>query len=597
MELILTELAAETFQIVFTLSIVTLLIVFLTLDRFKMSLLFISAVILLIVGRVLSIDEFLQGFSNNAIITIFLLIIITSAINQHFNLFRLLDRFFKKIKTARSFILKMGGLVALLSSLINNTTVVATMMPYVYSWGNRNNISPSKLLIPLSYMAIVGGMITLIGTSTNLLLNGLLIANGQEALVFSDFFFPGILVSLAVIFFLFLFGPALLKNKANPIKGFKENTREYLVEIKVLSESPIIDLTVEQAGLRNLEGVFLTEILRDSKRIVAVGPKEIIEKGDILLFAGETSKILELLEEGSGLELSQLEDTDVNTDIVEAVIAQNSALDRKTLKEAGFREKYNAAVVGVHRKGVKLRGKIGSIPLHTGDLVLISGGTEFKEKNNRLQDLIVISTVFSGQQISSKKRKIFLGSLLAILTVILCGFVNLLEGLLILMFVQTQLGMLDYEKIKKNVSLELLIVLTSSLAIGSALINSGSSEFLTQIIFDKVSLGSPVLLFITLFAITFTLTSFITNVAALSIVFPIVLSLTEISDIPVEPLFLTIAFAASCSFLTPFAYQTNLMVAEAGNYKLKDFFKIGLPLSFVYAGVFLGYIFLRYNII
>jgi di/tricarboxylate transporter len=560
-----------------------------------MSILFLLAVVLLLVGKIIPVDVFLGGFSNQAILTIFLLIIITSSINQHFNLFKLLDRIFDRVKSPRFFILKMGGVVAIFSSLINNTTVVATMMPYVYNWGNEKGISPSKLLMPLSFAAIVGGMITLIGTSTNLLLNGLLNSNGFEALVFTDFLFPGLFVSFLVILFLFFFGASLLNHSEKEGKKISDNVREYLVETKVLKGSSIISLSIEGAQLRNLDGVFLAEIIRNKKHLLPVSPIEIIEEGDVFLFAGETSKIFSLLKKIDGLELQQAPSS-LDDNVMEAVVAQNSTLDHKTLKEVGFREKYDAVIVGIHRKGERLSGKLGSIILRTGDLVLINGGNEFKEKNNRWQDLIVISTIFSENNISLKRRSTFLISLLIMVGLTLFGFVELFEGLLGLMFIQLLLGMIDFNSIKKNVSLDLLVVLTASLALGNALISSGASDFLVELLFANVESWSPDLLLIGLFAFTFLLTSFITNVAALAIIFPVVANISGLLPIPDEALFLTIAFGASCSFLTPFAYQTNLMVAEAGNYRMKDFLKLGLPLSLVYASGFFIYLFYRFDL-
>ena len=584
------------FDIYYTLIIVSLLIVGLVIDRFKMSMLFLLAVVFLLIGKVITVDQYLSSFGNKSILTIFLLIIISAAVNEHFNLSKFLDKIFAKDNSPKRLILKLGSMVVAFSSLINNTTVVATLMPYTYNWANQKNISPSKLLMPLSFLAITGGMITLIGTSTNLLLNGLLISNGFEALVFSDFLFPGVLVSLATLFFLYFFSSFFLPDNSRSSNNAKKSAREYLMETKVLKGSSIIGNSIEEAQLRNLDGVFLTEIIRGKRRIAAVSPSEIIEKGDILLFAGETSKVFSLLEKVDELELNQ-SSSSVNSNFIEAVVSQNSNLDRKTLKDVGFREKYDAAVVGIHRKGERLGGKLGSISLRTGDLLLIDAGDEFNEKNNRWQDLIVISSIFSKKNISFKRRNIFWFSLLLMISATLLSFISLFEGLLSLLFIQVILGMIDLDDIKKNFSLDLFIVLTSSLAIGNALISSEASDFLASTVFAGVELWHPLLIVGVTFGLTFILTSFVTNVAALAIIFPIVANLPVSIPLPHEAIFLTIAFAASCSFLTPFAYQTNLMVTEAGNYRIKDFLKLGFPLSVVYSLVFLGYLIFKFDLI
>ncbi len=558
--------------------------------------LFLFAAVLLLLGKIISVDQFIDGFGNTSILTIFLLITITASANEYINFFKLIDSAFGNIKNSKAFILRMGSLVALFSSFINNTTVVATMMPYVYSWGKSKNISPSKLLIPLSFAAIVGGMITLIGTSTNLLLNGLLLGNGFEALNFGDFIFPGILVSLSAILFLYFFSDRLLKVGNSLESDYKSNTREYLVETKVLAGSIIINKSIEEAKLRNLEGVFLTEIIRDSKRIVPVGPSEVIQEGDLLLFAGETSKIFDLLKKVDKLEVNQ-EIADFENGMVEAVIAQNSTLDRKTLKEVGFREKYNAVVLGVHRRGVKLSGKIGSIVLHSGDLVLINGGEEFEEKNARWQDLVIVNTVHSIKNVSNRKRNAFFMALILMLALVFTNLISIFEGLLGLLFIQVLLGMSDLDRIKKNINLDLFIILASSLSIGNAIVSSGAAEIVSNSLLNGIAGWNPILVIFAIFSITFLLTSFVTNVAALAIVFPIVSAISLSLNIPPTALFLSLAFGASCSFLTPFSYQTNLMVMEAGNYKLKDFLRIGFPLSLLYAFVFLGYIFFKYDLL
>ncbi len=585
----------EEFKIIYTLSIVLLLIIALVLDRFKMSMLFLFAAVLLLLARIISVDQFIDGFGNTSILTIFLLITITASTNEYINIFKVIDTLFRNIKSSRIFILRMGSLVALFSSFINNTTVVATMIPYVYSWGKSKNISPSKLLIPLSFAAIVGGMITLIGTSTNLLLNGLLTSNGFNSLGFGDFLIPGILVSISAILFMYFFSNRLLKNGPSIESEYKSKAREYLVETRVLQGSNIVNKSIEEAKLRNLDGVFLTEIIRDSKRIVPVGPSEVILAGDLLLFAGETSKIVDLLKKVDRLEINQ-EIADIENGMVEAVIAQNSALDRKTLKEVGFREKYNAVVLGVHRKGEKLSGKIGSIVLHSGDLILINGGEEFEEKNARWQDLVIVNTVHSIKNVSSRRRNAFLIALILMIGLVFGNLISIFEGLLGLLFVQVLLGISDIDRIKKNINLDLFIILASSLSIGNAIVSSGAADLLSTSILSGIVDWSPFWVVFSIFSLTFLLTSFITNVAALAIVFPIVSAISLSLNIPPQALFLSLAFGASCSFLTPFSYQTNLMIMEAGNYNLKDFLRIGFPLSLLYAFVFLAFLCFKFNL-
>ncbi len=591
-------LALES-QIPFVLGTILLMIVVLVTDRFKASLVFLLAATALIIAGSIALPDLVDGIRNPSILTIFALILITAGINDHFDLAKFFDKLFGSAGNPRSFIIRMGLSVSAVSSVMNNTPVVAMMMPYVYQWGKKHNISPSRLLLPLSYSAIVGGVITLIGTSTNLVLNGLLRENALPTLGFQDFLIPGVLVTLGVLFFMYLFAPALIPDNRDVLEDMEDNARKYLVETIIDINSPLAGKSVEDAGLRNLERVFLTEIIRDGKRIAPVRPIETIKAHDILLFAGDTTATLELIGKMEGLDLSKKSKFEIsdNAKIVEAIVSQNSEMERRTAKEVGFREKFDAAIIGIHRQGEKIAGKIGSIPFKAGDLLLLTAGSRFYDRARRTNDLMVINTHEPKKELPQARVWIFLTSLLLAIILMVTGYVDLFAGLLLILLTQVLLKMINLEKIKQNISLDLLIILISSLAIGKALIDSGSADYLTTQVFNNSHTWSNMVLLISIFLSTFILTSLVTNVAAITIVFPIVYSLTTVVQIPAQAMYLTAAFGASCCFATPFAYQTNLMVMEVGNYRFKDFLRLGLPVSLVYAVIFLGYVGLRFNLI
>lgn len=583
-------------QIPYALAVMVVMIVVLAMDRFKSSLVFLLAVAAFLLGGIIEVSQFTEGLSNRSILTIFILIILTGGINDYFNVTGFFDAFFQKTRTERGFIFKMGLGVASVSAFMNNTPVVAMMMPYVYNWGKRHKINPSKLLMPLSFAAILGGVITLIGTSTNLVLNGLLEQNNLPTFAFFDFLAPGLLVLAGGLLLLTFTAPLLLGGKKLYDKPDNNLRREYLVETKVLPEAPIIGKTVEKAGLRNLEGGFLVEIIRGKRQITPVSPGEYIAEGDLLLFAGDTKTILELIKQHRGLEFSKDRKFKLpeNADVIEAVVGQNSSLERQTVKQVGFREKFDAAIIGIHRHGERLSGKIGSIALHTGDLLMMTVGPDFHSRNVKHRDLIVINKHKKQQQLSLKKRRLFLAVLLATVALMVFNQVTLFEGLLVLVLGQLLLGVMSLEKIRRNVSYDLLVVLLSALALGEGLIESGAADWLTSSIFGQAQSWSPITVLAVIFGVTFLLTSLVTNVAAISIIFPVVYSLSLSSTIPAPALFLTAAYGASCCFATPFAYQTNLMIMELGHYRFKDFLKLGLPISLVYAILSVGYIYLTY---
>ncbi len=579
------------------LAIILAMVVVLILDRFKTSLVFLFTAAALVLSGVVSAEDFMAGLSNSSIITIFLLVIITASINLHFNLTGLFDKAFRGVKTAPSFILRMSGLVGGLSAFMNNTPVVAVMIPYVYNWAKKHKISPSKLLMPLSFAAILGGVVTLIGTSTNLVLNGLIEQAGLEPLGFFDFTLPGLLILVGSVLVIVILAPLLLPKQEEGIHDVAEKSREYLIEMRVTADSAYSGQSIEEAGMRNLEGLFLSEIIRGERHIVPVPPQEVLQAKDILLFAGDTSALAQLNEQFSGLEMSKTKEFELlqgSSKVVEVVVTQNSSLDRKTAKEIGFRQSYDAAIIGIHRRGEKISGKIGSISLRTGDLLLLVAGGSFLQNNNNSGDMIVLNDLESTEHLAPLNKKIFWLSTIFILASSAFGFLRLYEALLLLLVVQVALKMVYIDLVKKALSLDLLIVLLASLLLGDSLIRSGAADMLTEALFSDAHLWSPMLIISSIFGVTWLLTSFVTNVAAVSIIFPIAYSLAQAAGLPYEAVFLTTAFGASCSFITPYAYQTNLMVLELGKYKFADYFKLGFLVSLVYGGIFLSFIYFNY---
>ncbi|MEQ8574100.1 MAG: SLC13 family permease, partial [Fulvivirga sp.] len=358
MNLIPTE-----YQPIVVMGVIALLFIFLYKEIFKPTVTFLVAILILLLTGILSPRDVLEGFSNQSLASIVLLILITAGIRSNFNIQGFLDYIFGRVNTYKTFLASMMAKVAILSSFVNNTPVVVLMTPYVFEWGKKHKISPSKLLIPLSYSTIVGGMITVIGTSTTLVLNGFLINNGLDPIDPINLLIIGSCVTIAGIFFLIVSSSKLLPDKKDLIETFENQKREYLIEKRLSKHSPLVGQKVKEGGLRNLTGVYLVEIVRGQQIISPVNPNEVVEKNDILIFAGNTEKIVDLTLSNLGIELpSKLAPTgEGNIKVVEGVISANSSLIGKTIKESNFRERYDAAVVAIHRNGEKLSGKIGWI--------------------------------------------------------------------------------------------------------------------------------------------------------------------------------------------------------------------------------------------
>ena len=545
---------------------------------------FMIVIALLLLLGILEPKEALQGFSNPQVAVIVLLLVITSVLKN----FKTTALLFKKVISEnlsyKNFILRLMVLTSSLSSFLNNTPVVATLIPYVYDWGRKKGISPSKLLIPLSYAAILGGTATLIGTSTNLVVNALYVEAGYPSLSMSDFALVGVPATLLGIAYMYLIGNRLLPERKDALKSFYEKKREYIIETVVPPNSPVAGKTVQEAKLRNLKGLFLAEIVRGKERILPVSPEDKIEKGDILIFVGETEKIVELVKGEWGLELPRVCSIDLGKtiEIVEAVISHNSSLSGKRVRDTDFRAKYDAVILAVHRNGEKLSGKVGEIVLKPGDLLLILAGRDFWKRVSDSDDIYVMTKVTELEKVNEKHGIAIL--FLFVLTVLLSSFgvIPLFNGLLLLLSLLVVLKVTTYGEIRKNIDLNLAIIATLSIALGHAMVKTGLADFLASNLINLVEPLGVTFALLMVYLITNVLTEFVTNIAAASISFPIALSVAEHFSVNPKAFVLAVAFAASASFLTPIGYQTNLMVYSAGNYRFSDFVKVGFPLALFY---------------
>ncbi len=585
------------FQPYAVIAIIAMMFITIYWQWLKPTVAFLFASLVLLVLGIITPRQVLEGFSNQAIASVVMVILLTAGIRENFNLEVFLDRVFGRANTYRSFLFSMMSKVALLSSFVNNTPVVVLMTPYVFGWGRKRKISPSKLLIPLSYATILGGMITVIGTSTTLVLNGFLLENKLDPINPIDLLVGGSAVSVVCISFLVLFSDRLLPSRTDVMERFELNKREYLIEKRLSVNSPLIGKTVIDGGLRNLNGVYLVEIIRDEQLITPVGPEEIIQYDDILIFAGNTNNIIDLTLTDIGIELPPklAPSTNGKVKVVEAVVSANSSLIGKTIKESNFRERYDAAVVAIHRNGERLSGKIGRISLKPGDVLLMYTGGQFMSRVDLYKDLYVIA----GEEKEIRPGKPNLSKLytmIAASTLLLFGqFFNLFVSLLILLSLAVALRLVTLKNVKRDLDINLVVILVLSISIGEAMINSGAGELIASGLIHLLSDYGTIAVLCGLMVITTLLTSFITNVGAIAICFPLALATASNLGVSGEPFFLAIAFAASAAFLTPIGYQTNLIVYGPGGYNFKDFLRAGFPVTILYLIMTLAIILYRYS--
>lgn len=471
-------------------------------------------------------------------------------------------------------LLRLGGITALFSAFINNTAVVAVLANGVQK--NTDHAS-SKLLIPLSYAAILGGTTTLIGTSTNLVVNSFLIDAGEKGLAFFDFFAVGIMASIAGMTAL-LFSSRLLPVKED--KGIK--LTEYLVEAKLSPDSPMIGRTVLENGLRNLESLFLVELVRDGELLTPVPPHERLEASDVLIFSGDVKEVGRL-EQFTGLELFAESSGLLGSNLTEVVVMPAASIVGKTIKSVGFRAMFDAAVVGMRRGGERLSGKLGTIELRAGDSLLLAVGPDFAERKNIDKNFAVLSGIKIKRALPKLTSALVMAGFGLVVLLSSLGYVALFKGLTFLLASLLAFGIVSRQELKRRFPFTLLVVIASALVLAQSLTNSGLADMLALQLHAGMGDWGPTAAITGIFLATLLLTELMTNNAAAALVFPIAYGLAASFGVDWMPFVMAVAYGASASFLTPYGYSTNLMVQNICGYHLRDYVRTGLPVTIAYS--------------
>jgi di/tricarboxylate transporter len=577
------------FNFWYTLILLIVMSLFLVREWFEAEIVIFSVLMLLIVGNVITIKQAFLGFSNEGMLTVALLFVIAAAMDNTGVMSQLNRIMYGNPKSSVPKILtRLLIPIAALSAFLNNTPIVAMMIPSIKSWADKTHISASKLYIPLSYAAILGGMCTLIGSSTNLIIYGLMIDFGIEGLGLFELSLIGVPVALVGIIYMITIGHKLLPDRKEPIISLGENTREFVIELKVTENYQNIGKTIEEAGLRHLKGLFLFEIHRNNRIIAPASPRERINVDDRLFFTGIPKTILEIqktpglqLIKDSTFDLKQYDSSEIKP--YEAVISPSSPLIGKSVRASNFRGKYGAVIIAIHRNAMRVNKKIGDIILNPGDTLLLLANTEFKKKWYHSDDFYLISETDLVPSKPHRHLFIALGTFLSMMLLVIFNVLSILAaaGLaaVILIFSKT----ISPVEARNAVNIKVLIIIASAFGIAEAMKESGVANFLAEQIVYLGSIYGILGVLIGIFIITGLYTNFITNNAAAAILFPIVYSVAISSGISPRPLMIALAIAASASFSTPISYQTNLMVYGPGGYKFSDFGRIGLPMQFITA--------------
>ncbi len=579
------------FELYFTTAVILFMMIALAKELFNPAGVVFTALLLLISGGVISVDEAFHGFSNKGMLTVGFLFIVSAALQSSGAFAGFISSFLgskKNSESIRYFRLMLP--VAGLSAFLNNTPIVATLIPIVKSWAKKNNLPISKYLIPLSYAAVLGGTTTLIGTSTNLVVHGLLIENKMPGFSFFEITAIGIPIAIFGIVFIALLGKNLLPAREDVITQLGESTREFVVGLKVTENYPHLNKTIKKANLRRLQGLFLFQIERDGKIITPVNPQITIRENDRLFFTGLTSTIFQL-QKTKGLQLIKDHEFDLKEldsdkfKTYEAVLSNTSPLIGQTVRGSGFRTHFDAVILAIHRSGERIEKKIGDITLKANDTLFLLARKGFGKRWYHSKNFSLVTSSLDIYSKPKRKGNYALIILSAMVFSAATGLVPIIYAAAVASVLMMLTGVISAEDAKNAVNWDILLLIASSFGIAKGLANSGLATNLGTFLIDNLSFLGPIGIISGIFILTSASTLFITNNAAAAIVFPIALSVVKTNpEIALKPVMLILALGASTCFASPIGYQTNLMVYSAGNYRFKDFFKIGIFMN-IFVGI------------
>lgn len=564
-----------------TLLVVLGVAVLLIVDRVPPDLVLFGGVAVLVLGQVITPAEALAGFADPATATVAVLLVVAEAIRETGGM-RFLARFvFGRERKPRRALLRFTSIVAFLSAFLNNTPLVAMFLPAVDDYARRVRESPSRFLMPLSFAAMLGGTCTLIGTSTNLVVSGLMTQSGMAPLGMFELSWVGVPTAILGVLYVTLLGPRLLQPRVDPMQAIHTQTREYLAEVEVLGDSPLVGATVERSGLRALPGLYLAEIRRPDGEIVQpVGPEDELRAGDHLVFSGGHAVVRELRTIPGLLPVEDVRLNDaLERNLYEVVISHRSSLVGRTIAEAEFRRHYEAGVLAVHRGDERIGRNLGEVRLRAGDTLMLTASRGFENAFRNSDDFYLVTTLddLGAPRYRRSKRTLFVLLLVVLLPEILG--ISMLESAMAGLLALLLMGCLSFQGVHRALNLTVILSIGSAFGLSKALEVSGAAALLGQgltWIADGQHVG---LAMAAVYVVTALGTNFMTNAAAAALVFPVVMSVCQAQGLDPRAFAMVVAMAASAAFATPVGYQTNLMVYGPGGYRYSDFLRFGLPLN------------------
>lgn len=576
-------------DIAITLGTIVAVLALLASNRFPADATLMAAMAVLVLTQVISPSDALMGFANTGLMTIALLYVLAAALRDTGAIYWLSHKLLGQPKTSRGSMLRLLVPSSLLSAFLNNTTVVAMMIPAVQEWAQRLRIPASRLLLPLSYAAILGGTCTLIGTSTNLVVDGLMQKEGMAGFKLFDLVWVGVPLLLVCSVFLIFAGRYLLPDREGLVEQM-EQAREYTVVMVVAQGSPLAGRSVSAAGLRSLAHGELIEVERQGELFEEVDSDFLLAEGDRLYFAGPPACAREL-QRVNGLQaahggVEKLGLRHQQRCLVEVVLSADFPHLGKTVKQSAFRSNYQAAILCISRNGTRLSGYVGDEVLKAGDTLLLETSDTFAEQYRYRRDFLLVSPIGDSVPPDFSKAPWAVGILVAMIVLNVLDWISVMESVFLACGAVLFTGCVTVNRARQMVSVNLsvLVVIGASFALGAAMQQSGAALYLVDNLFPDSTI-SPWLALLAIYIITALFTEVITNNAAAVLIFPIALGTANQLDVSVLPFMMAIMFGASASFMTPIGYQTNLMVMGPGGYRFSDYLRIGVPLQLVAGAV------------
>ncbi|WP_133735549.1 SLC13 family permease [Halospina denitrificans] len=549
--------------------------------RIATDLVLMTALAFLLISGILGPAEALAGFSNPGVITIATLYVVAAGLKETGAIQWIARSLLGHPKGPYLAQARLVAPAGILSAFMNNTAVVAMFIPAVQDWAQRLQIPASKLLLPLSYAAILGGTCTLIGTSTNLVVDGMLQTRMGIQLGLFELAWVGIPLLLVGGTLLVVLANRVLPDRGG-VSEELDAVREYGVEVEVSNPGPLVGKTVAEAGLRALNYGYLTEIERDGHLITPVEPDRDLQGGDRLYFVGAPECATELRRihglQPANASVQKLELANHQRVLVEVVLGTEFAAVGQTVRESRFRSRFNAAILSISREGKRVEGKLGDVRLRMGDTLLLETSHEFVEQYRFRRDFLLVSALNDSTPPDFSRAPAALGVLAGMVLLSATGILSIMEAAFLASGAMIFFGCTSASRARRSLDLPVLVVIGSSFALGNAMDETGAAQWLAGGLLGYSEL-TPWMALALIYVLTAMFTEVITNNAAAVLMFPIALAISEQLGVNFLPFAVAVMFAASASFITPLGYQTNLMVYGPGRYRFTDYMRMGIPLS------------------